>query len=187
MKSFATGYFGSIIWKVLGASSTRNPPHQDLLCSHWLSSFSKYVPQSLMRSKIKMTDGVEWLFLSFPFLFFCLFLLSSLSLLVSWGLGCEKKIPSVLVSPEGWLEVDLYLIGMMSSSQLSLLSPLANREWNSKTILKTAKRVSESSQRQQPFPQETEETTLGWVWKVCPRPCIFTFFALCREDLCKRL
>lgn len=93
---------------------------------------------------------VKWLFLIFPIIFSCLFSLSNLRLLVSGSLGV-KKFPSVLGSRECWLEVGLYLIVMKNSSQLSLLSPLADTEWNSKTILKAAKRVRESSQRQQPF------------------------------------
>ena len=59
------------------------------------------------------------------FLFILTFKFKFTGLLGPW---MGKKNPSVFVSREGWLEVDLYVIGMMSSSQLSLLSPLANRE-----------------------------------------------------------
>lgn len=131
-------------------------------------------------------DGIEWLFLFFShpfFLFIITFKFKFTGLLGPW---MWKKYPSVLVSREGWWEVDLYLSGMKSSSRLSPLSPLANREWNSKTILRTAKRVSESSQRQQPFPQEKEETAVGQIWKVCSRSCILTFPAASAGKICIR-
>lgn len=135
------GQFGCL------ASSTRNPPHQYFLYSHWLSSVLKYDIQSLIMKRWNIDHRVEWLLLTSSHLIFLfIFWLSSSSLLVSWGLDV-KSFPSVLVSPECWLEVGLCSIEMKNSFQLSVQSPLTGNETQDNSENRKKKRDGGSPQR----------------------------------------